>query len=95
MLDGNFEWDNDKAASNLAKHGVTFEMARDVFNDPFLLEWADQTQDETETRYAAIGMIENRLLFVAYALRGDIIRIISARRAVAIEKRRYHNEIQT
>ena len=43
MNDGAFEWDDLKAASNFAKHGITFEMARDAFNDPFGLEWSDDS----------------------------------------------------
>jgi len=51
------------------------------FADPFIIEWVDKGQDEHEQRLSAIGMVENRLLFVAYTMRGDTIRVISARRA--------------
>ncbi len=95
MRDGNFEWDDTKAASNLAKHGITFDMARDIFDDPFLFEWLDDMQRVEEVRYAALGMVEHRLLFVAYAMRDETIRIISARRATAFERRRYHDENET
>jgi uncharacterized protein len=95
MRDGNFEWDDEKAESNLRKHGVTFAMARDIFDDPFLLEWTDEAQSIDEIRFGAIGMVEQRLLFVAYVLRGEVVRIISARRAIAAERRRYHHENQT
>jgi uncharacterized protein len=94
VRDDNFEWDDQKAESNFRKHGITFEMARDLFDDPFLLEWRDDSQSEDEIRYGAIGMIEQRLLFVAFVYRGEVIRIISARRAVTAEKRRYHHENQ-
>jgi uncharacterized protein len=94
MIDDGFQWDNRKAAQNYAKHGITFEMAREVFDDPFAIEWSDDGRDAGEQRFAMLGMVENRLLFVAYTIRGDHIRIISARRAVSFERRRYHDENQ-
>ncbi len=60
-------------------------MARDGFRDAFAVQWADCDQDALEKRFAMLAMVENRLLFVAYALRGDRIRIISARKAEAHE----------
>ncbi|HEV3183599.1 MAG TPA: BrnT family toxin [Xanthobacteraceae bacterium] len=92
MDDGTFQWNDAKAAANYAKHGVTFEAARDVFQDPFALEWLDEGQDEGEPRFATLGMVEGRLLFVAYAMRGAVTRIISARLAEPFERRRYHEE---
>jgi uncharacterized DUF497 family protein len=95
MDDGAFQWDDAKAARNYAKHGVTFEAAREVFDDPFALEWSDDGQAEGEQRFVALGMVEGRLLVVAYTLRGDAIRIISARLAERFERRKYHDENQT
>ena len=92
MQDEHFEWDDAKAAENWRDHGVTFEMAREAFKDAFALEWIDMAQDPTEERYALIGTVENRLLFVAYTLRDPRIRIISARRAEPHERRKYHDE---
>ncbi len=86
-----FEWNDQKAADNYAKHGVSFEMARDVFKDPFAIEHLDDREAYGEDRYAIIGMVDNRLLFVAYT-RGDSIRIISARGAEPHEHRQYHEE---
>ena len=94
MKSDDFEWDDSKAASNLRNHKITFEMARDVFSDPFIVEWIDEGQDESEERFAALGMVDNRILFVAYAMRGDAIRIISARLAEPFERRKYYNENQ-
>ena len=94
MLDGELHWDDRKAAENHAKHAITCEMARDVFNDPFAVEWPDDGQDAGEQRFAVLGMVEDRLLFVACTLRGGTIRIISARRAVTFERRKYHDENQ-
>src|SRR5258707_82713 len=81
MKSDDFEWDDAKAAGNHRRHKITFEQAREVFADPFIIEWVDKGQDEHEQRLSAIGMVENRLLFVAYTMRGDTIRVISARRA--------------
>jgi uncharacterized protein len=92
MNDGKFQWDDVKAATNLADHGVTFEAAREIFKDPFALDWLDESENYGEERYAVIGISEGRLLFVAYAMRGDAIRIISARGAEPCERRRYHEE---
>ena len=92
MNDGTFQWDDAKAATNYAKHGVTFEAAREVFKDPFALDWLDENQEAGEQRFATLGMVEGRLLFVAYAMRGDVTRIISARLPEPFERRRYHEE---
>jgi len=91
MDDGHYEWDGAKAASNLAKHGVRFEDARDVFKDPFAIEFADDRHDHGEERFILIGMAGDRLLAVVYTLRGECIRLISARGAEAHEQRQYHN----
>ena len=63
MQDESFEWDDVKAAANWRAHGVSFEMARDVFKDIFAVEWVDDRQGSPEQRFAAVGMVENRLLF--------------------------------
>lgn len=65
-----------------------------MFSDPFSLDWADDGQDEGEQRFATVGLVEGRLLFVAYTMRGDAIRIISARLPEPFERRRYHEENQ-
>ena len=92
MQDENFEWNDDKAAQNWRDHGVSFEMAREAFTAAFAVEWVDAGQDPSEERYAMIGMVESRLLFVAYVMRGERIRIISARKAEPYERRKYHDE---
>ena len=92
MEDENFAWDDDKAARNWRDHAVTFEMARDVFRDPFAIEWEDLEQDPNEGRYGVIGMVERRVLFVGYTMRREKIRIITARKAEPYERRRYHEE---
>lgn len=95
MKDGDFEWDDAKAASNRLKHGVDFFMAREVFKDIFAIEWTDHGHGAHEDRLVTVGMAENRLLCVVYTIRGGKIRIISARLTEPHERRRYHNENQT
>ncbi len=92
MIDDQFEWDDAKAARNWRSHKVTFEMARHVFADPFVVEWIDRGHTDHEERFIAFGTVEGRVLFVCYALRAEKIRIISARRAEAKERRIYHDE---
>jgi uncharacterized protein len=64
-----------------------------VFKDVFAIARLDDRQDYGEERYVIIGMVEGRLLSVAYAMRGDdVVRIISARGATPLETRQYHEE---
>jgi uncharacterized protein len=81
-----------KAAINERDHGISFEMARAAFRDAFSIGRVDLRHDDPEERFALLGMIDDRLLFVSYTLRGERIRIISARKAEPHERRRYHNE---
>ena len=74
MRDDEFEWDNRKAAQNHAAHGVTFDMAREVFRDPFAIDWLDDREDYGEPRYVTVGMVEGRLLYVAHTMRGERLR---------------------
>ncbi len=92
MKDEQFEWDDAKAAANFSKHGVTFDSARDVFNDPFAIEQIDDRENYGEERWTIIGMGRSRLLYVAYTTKADAIRIISARAAAPIEQRNYHEQ---
>lgn len=92
MISEEFEWDDNKAAANFAKHGVRFETARGIFRDPFAVEFRDRREAYGEERYIIIGMAHGRLLFVAYTMRGEIIRIISARAAEPFEKRYYYEQ---
>lgn len=95
MDDGVFQWDGIKAIKNVASHGVTFEAARLVFRDPFALDWLDESENYGEDRYVIVGMVERRLLYVAYTMRGEAIRIISARLAEPFERRRYSDDNRT
>ena len=92
MKDDEFEWDDVKAAQNLANHGVSFEAARLAFDDPFAVVREDRRQDYGEGRYVLLGMVQDHLLAVIHAQRGARVRIISARLAEPRERRRYHEE---
>ena len=85
-----FEWDDDKAKRNLAKHGVSFEEASTVFGDPFELVIHDPLHSQEEDRFVSLAeSIQRRLLVVVFTERGDRIRIISARKATRRERRKY------
>jgi uncharacterized protein len=84
-----FEWDEAKEKSNRKKHRLDFTTAAKVFLDPYVIEF-DETEASGEVRYHAIGLVDGRMLFVSYTMRGDVIRIISARGAEPHEKRKYH-----
>ena len=90
MQDDAFEWDDAKAASNLADHKVSFEAARLAFSDPFAVERDDLREDYGEHRATITGMVGNRLLLVAFTMREHRVRIIMARFAEPFEKRLYH-----
>lgn len=89
-MDDEFEWDEVKAQSNLAKHGVSFEAARLVFDDVFALERLDLGGTPAEHRYVTTGMANAVLLTVVYTERGERIRIISARKATTHEQQEYY-----
>ena len=92
-----FEWDSKKAASNFKKHGISFELASRVFDDPLAFFAQDRVVD-AEERWQCIGHIGlYTLILVAYVHRGfddkdEIVRIISARLATGAERRRYERE---
>jgi uncharacterized protein len=91
-----FEWDDAKAASNLAKHGIGFELAEEVWNDPFYVILPDRFVDG-EQRWHAIGMVGIVTLLVVvhtYPMldEEDHIRIIGARKVTAHERKRYEED---
>ncbi|MEE8631059.1 MULTISPECIES: BrnT family toxin [Methylobacterium] len=87
-----FTWDERKAASNLRRHGVAFEIALMAFRDPFAVEQIDDRGDYGEERINMLGMCDGVILFVTYTERGEEIRLISARRAERHERDRYFRE---
>jgi hypothetical protein len=86
-----FSWDRQKADRNRKEHkGVTFEEAATVFRDPLAYLFDDDAYSAEEHRELIIGYSRrNRLLIVSFAERGDVIRIISARKADGDERRDY------
>ena len=84
-----FEWHTAKEQANRRKHGIDFRTAARVFLDPYVIEF-DDFDNNGELRCNAIGLVDGRMLFVTYTLRGDVVRIISARGAEPHEKRKYH-----
>jgi uncharacterized DUF497 family protein len=88
-----FEWDEGKSRQNRKQHGISFEIATEVFSDPFCLTIADQTF-QSEERFWTIGRLENlAVLVVVHTTQGEhgeeITRIISARKATPRERRFY------
>ena len=85
-----FEWDRRKDAANLRKHGVGFAEASTVFDDPLSIAIPDPDYTIDEERFVIIGMSSQRsLLIVVHTIRGERIRLISARSATKQERRNY------
>jgi len=89
-----FEWDEAKNAANIRKHGIDFADVTDTFNHP-MLAMLDQREDYGEERWIAIGWTHALIGVVVYTERqGDVIRIISARKATKHEVRCYEQSLQ-
>ena len=87
-----FEWDQEKAARNVVKHGVSIDEAVSVFGDTLALTFADTDHSELEGRSRTYGMSnKSRLLVVVHTERRNNVRIISARKATRYEKSIYQN----
>lgn len=84
-----FEWDDAKAEANLRKHGVPFEYGARVFLDPQVIDLDVSRAEDGEARHKAVGVIEGKLYAVVYTLRGDVRRLISARRCNNTERKAY------
>lgn len=90
-----FEWDPAKATVNLKKHGVSFEEALSVFYDEFAIQFEDEDHSALEERFILLGMSARaRILIVCHCERepGDLVRIISARKATRREGSFYGGE---
>ncbi len=88
-----FEWDPIKAASNLRKHGVSFQEAATVFADPLSVTAPDPDHSIQEDQFIVVGTSARlRLLILSFAQRGERIRIISARRLTRSERKAYEEE---
>ena len=90
MTGDEFEWDAAKAEQNLAKHGVSFDSARHVFDDVFAFDLCDFDSEPGEIRYVITGMVKDLILTVVYTERGNRVRIISARKATTHEQKEYY-----
>ena len=85
-----FEWDENKAAANLSKHGVSFNEAKTVFEDTLYVIFDDPMHSSEEQRYLIIGeSARKRILMVAFTERDNVIRLISARKAIRREIENY------
>ncbi len=90
-----FEWDEVKAKGNIRKHGISFDLARTIFNDPRLLTVADLEHSETEERWFSVGSASNGAVLSVVYLWSEVdpaltkIRLISTRKATQTEIRYY------
>jgi len=88
-----FEWDEDKAVRNRAKHGVSFQDAATVFGDPLAVTYYDPDHSDDEDRFLTVGQsIGGEWLVVSHTDRGDCTRIISARRMTRRERKSYEEQ---
>ena len=91
-----FSWDPQKAESNWAKHGVTFEEALSVFGDPLALIFDDVWHSKAEPRELIIGNSKlRRLILVSFTEVGEKVRIISARKVTRAERKDYEENINS
>jgi uncharacterized DUF497 family protein len=94
-MDTEFEWDPEKAESNLRQHEVSFTEAATVFFDPLSTTIPDPLHSIEENRFVITGLsYQQRHLVVAHSDRGDRIRIISARLATPSERKKYESGIE-
>ena len=93
-----FEWDAQKAKNNIQKHKVSFEEAKTIFGDPYLITYPDEFHSESEERYLSIGYSTgNRVLLVVHteveqAEDTLVIRLISSRKATPVERKYYEEK---
>ncbi|MFN8847265.1 MAG: BrnT family toxin [Bdellovibrionales bacterium] len=91
-----FEWDEDKNKKNRKKHGIWFEEAQQIFDDANAIEFFDSNHSNNEDRFIMLGMsATSRILVVIFCERsiGNVIRIISARKATKKERKRYEEGV--
>ena len=91
-----FEWDRKKAASNLSKHGVSFEEALTVFSDPLARIFDDEDHSIEEQREIIIGhSAKDRSLVVCFTAQGESVRIFSARTATRRERKDHEKTVKS
>jgi len=89
-----FDWDKEKNKANIIKHGFDFADAFRIFRLPMFI-YPDKRKDYGEERWSGIGLLDGRVAVVVYAESGnDIIRIISLRKALSHERKRYEQYIR-
>lgn len=89
-----FEWDEEKAKTNIDKHGVSFDEATSVFDDPLFLTFADPSHSIQEQRFVIMGeSARARLLVVSYTERAGTTRLISARPVTKKERKAYESDL--
>lgn len=89
-----FDWDEEKAKSNLAEHGISFDEATSVFDDPLFLTFADPEHSLQEQHFLIMReSARGRLLVISYTDRKDITRLISVRPATRKERKAYESEL--
>lgn len=89
-----FEWDEEKAKSNIAKHDVSFDEATSVFDDPLFLTFADPEHSIQEQRFVIMGeSARRRILVVSYTERAGSTRLISARQVTHKEREAYESDL--
>jgi uncharacterized DUF497 family protein len=94
-MDVAFEWDAEKAESNLQKHSVSFDEAATVFFDPLSITIPDPLHSGEESRFVIAGLSRRQnYLVVVHTERGENIRIISARPATPSERKKYESGIE-
>ena len=91
---GRFIWNRLKAEANLKKHGITFESATDIFDDPFYIEEYDEGNSVSEDRYNIVGFAKGLYITVSFTIRDNLMRIFSAREADNEEEGAYNENIR-
>ncbi len=90
MENPEFEWDDEKAISNLKKHDASFEEGATIFNDPLIATILDPDHSKDEERFISMGIsVQGRLLVVVHTEREERIRLISCRKATSVERKTY------
>ena len=91
---GRFIWSTLKSAANQKKHGISFEKATEVFDDPFFIEEYDEENSENEDRYNVTGFLKNRYITVSFTFRDNLTRVFSARKSDNEEEGAYDENIR-
>ena len=94
IVKGNFEWDEDRNEVNIQKHGFGFDMILGMFESPFFWEQYDESHSGDESRFTGMAIVEGLSVVVSCYTERDRIRIISARRATSLERRKYYERLR-